>query len=220
MTKSRKGRVRLLDRLPTTGIANVRAAVCLLIALVSFGALAGSRYFPPRALGDDADFIERWYGEELTALKEKPLCCGTTDSRTVVRFTWLRSFHHPVTIRLFQSGGGRWMLTTKIARGAGGYEPGHLTTNETRALKANEADQILSLVGPRTAYWKLSGTEKNEPSSDGSILIHTDGAQWVIEVLDRGAYHVVDRWSPESGVIHEIGMRFIALSGRKFGPVY
>jgi hypothetical protein len=97
----------------------------------------------------------------------------------IVRFTWLRSFHHPVAIRLFRSGDGRWMLTTKVASGAGGYKPGHLTTNVTRELKASDAEQILSLVAPATDYWKLSGTKIDEPSLDGSITVQVDGARWI-----------------------------------------
>jgi hypothetical protein len=206
------------------GCMSLRAAqirvVFLLILLASTGASAAPRYFPPGALGDDAEFIEHWYAEQLTALKEQPLCCGAKDSQTTVRFAWLRSFHHPVAIRLFQSGDGRWLLTTKVASGAGGYKPGHLTTNATRELKASDAEQILSLVAPGTDYWKLSSRGEEKPSADGLIRVQVDGAQWIIEVLDGNAYHVVDRWSPESGIIHDLGMRFMALSGRKFGSVY
>jgi hypothetical protein len=50
--------------------------------------------------------------------------------------------------------------------------------------------------------------------------VHADGAYWIVEVLDGGAYHVADRWSPESEIIYEVGTRFMALSGRQFGPVY
>jgi hypothetical protein len=220
MTRRGRGWVRLFDHPRLIGIAKVSVAVFLSIALVGSVAFGGARYFPTGTLGDDSEFVERWYSEQLTALKEKPLCCGLTDSATTVRFTWLRSFHHPVAIRLSRSGDGRWLLTTKAAAGAGGYKPGHLATNVTRELKASDAEQILSLVAPATTYWKLSSTEVNEPSPDGSILIHTDGAQWIVEVLDGSAYHLVDRWSPESGIIHDLGLRLIALSGQEFGPVY
>jgi hypothetical protein len=112
------------------------------------------------------------------------------------------------------------LLTTKVTSGAGGYKPGHLTTNVTRELNASAAEQILSLVTPTTEYWKLSSHEENAPSSDGLIAVQVDGARWIIEVLDGSAYRVVDRWSPESGIIHDLGTRFIALSGRQFGDVY
>jgi hypothetical protein len=127
-----------------------------------------------------------------------------------------------VAIRLFRSEEGRWLLTTKVASGAGGYEPGRLTTNATRELKASEAEQILSFVAPDADFWKMRSAEAEEPSSDGSVSVsvHADGAQWIMEVLDGKTYHVVDRWSPGSGLIHDLGMRFIALSGRRYGDMY
>ena len=169
-----KSRGRLLP-----GAAQTRATILVLMALGSSGAFAAPRYFPSGALGDDSAFIENWYSGQLAALKEQPLCCGVEDPQTIVRFTWLRSFHHPVAIRLFRSGDGRWMLTTKVASGAGGYRPGHLTTNMTRELKASDAEQILSLVAPATDYWKLSAVEVNQPSPDGLITVQVDGARWI-----------------------------------------
>ena len=91
------------------GAAQTRATIVVLMALGSSGAFAAPRYFPSGALGDDSAFIENWYSGQLAALKEQPLCCGVEDPQTIVRFTWLRSFHHPVAIRLFRSGDGRWM---------------------------------------------------------------------------------------------------------------
>ena len=29
--------------------------------------------------------------------------------------------------------------------------------------------------------------------------VHLDGAQWILEGVRNGKYHVVDRWSPEKG---------------------
>jgi hypothetical protein len=180
MTRRGRGWVRLFDHLRLIGIAKVSVAVFLSIALVGSVAFGGARYFPTGTLGDDSELVERWYSEQLTALKEKPLCCGLTDSATTVRFTWLRSFHHPVAIRLSRSGDGRWLLTTKAAAGAGGYKPGHLATNVTRELKASDAEQILSLVAPATTYCvnrraKLTsrgcGQELGLPG--GSSCIHT-----------------------------------------------
>jgi hypothetical protein len=199
----------------------LRIGSLLLIALAGSCASESARYFPAGALGDDAEFEEHWYSGQLAALREQPLCCGYKGSQTVVRFIWLRSFHHPVAIRLFQSGDGGWLLTTKVASGAGGYGPGHLTTNLTRKLKADEALKILSLVAPETDYWKLKSREELDPTSpDGLMTIQVDGARWIVEVLDGNSYHVVDQWSPEEGIIYEVGTRFMALSGRKFDPVY
>jgi hypothetical protein len=116
---------------------------------------------------------------------------------------------------------GSLLLTTKVGSGEGGARSGRLVTNATRKLKASDVEQILSLVAPDTEYWRLNNNDELDPtSSDGLITIQPDGARWIIEVLDGSDYHVVDRWSSDSGIIHELGTRFIALSGQEFGPVY
>lgn len=47
-----------------------------------------------------------------------------------------------------------------------------------------------------------------------------DGAQWVIEGLQDGKYHLVDRWTPESGSIRKIGLFLLELSGLKVKKIY
>ena len=42
---------------------------------------------------------------------------------------WLRSFHHPVAVRLDIMSDGTGKLTVKIANGAAGYKPGKLVEN-------------------------------------------------------------------------------------------
>jgi hypothetical protein len=64
-----------------------RVAAFLLFVIANSGAFGSSRYFPTGALGGDAEFIERWYSGQLTALKEQPLCCGSKESHRTVRFT-------------------------------------------------------------------------------------------------------------------------------------
>jgi hypothetical protein len=33
-----------------------------------------------------------------------------------------------------------------------------------------------------------------------------DGAQWIIEGVRNGSYHIVDRWSPTNGEIRALGL--------------
>jgi hypothetical protein len=42
----------------------------------------------------------RWYAEEPRGLKEPNLSGSAAVSETVYRFTWLRSFHHPIAVRM------------------------------------------------------------------------------------------------------------------------
>lgn len=97
------------------------AAVGLIAGWIALASAADApRYLP----GIDA-FHGEWYGKQLQALQESSLCCDSTDRGRVIRFVWLRSFHHPVVIRLNESTKGSWSLVTKVGSGAGGYDPRH-----------------------------------------------------------------------------------------------
>jgi hypothetical protein len=155
--------------------------------------------------------MQYWYAEQLSALQEDPLCCGIVGKPVTVRFTWIRSFDHPVSIRLERSTKGKWVLRTKVSDGVGGGNPGRLVTDTTREVADAEAAKILSKVALGSEYWAMPPVVDDAGGKDG--------AQWIVEVLDGKNYHFVDRWSAE-GLIRELGMQFIDLSQHRLDPVY
>jgi len=62
-----------------------------------------------------------------------------------------------------------------------------LTQNETSEISEGQVAELLGLVR-KTAFW----SSPTEVISDGE-----DGARWILEGVDNGHYHVVDRWSPK-----------------------
>src|SRR5215469_17272752 len=107
-------------------------------------------YFPSGALSDSdqADsFKSRWYSDQLRALDEPSLLEKAKDpSLQSYRFVWLRTFHHPVAVRLDITSDGVGKLTVKIANGAGGYKPGKLIENTSRSVTTEQTDQFLELL--------------------------------------------------------------------------
>ena len=93
-------------------------------------------------------FVNSWYSYMLFTLKE-PILKDYKGEKEVYRFTWLRSFNHPVIIRL-EKQGDVIELFGKVSDGAGGYKPGkviydttlHLTDEQVNAinLKLNSAN--------------------------------------------------------------------------------
>jgi len=130
------------------------------------------------------------------------------------RFLWLRSFHHPVVVRIWKSGDDHFILL-KETNGAGGYEPRQLIIDRTRALTAAEWAEFIRLLD-QTCYWAL-------PSEDENIE-GNDGAQWILESVKGGRYHVVDRWSPNGGPYREACLYALKLSELKIDtstePIY
>ncbi len=155
---------------------------------------ANPQYFPKGIFGDSSDsgpfkdFSARWYSAYLRAMDEPSLLAASKDRSLVAyRFLWLRTFHHPIAIRLTIRADGTGSLTGKVTSGAGGYETGVVTWNESVEIPKAQVQQFISL-SQKAAFWT---------SPTGGLGGGTDGAQWIMEGVHSGVYHVVDKWSPE-----------------------
>jgi len=159
------------------------------VLLIATVATAQVKFFPP-------DFPPKWYERDLTALKEPSLWESAKAHKTQsYRFLWLRSFHHAISIRIDLNEDGTSSLVCKIAGGATG-RPGKLIKNRSFSLNQMQTSRFLEHV-ERSKFWKLPPV-----LDDGGV----DGAQWIMEGVRYGDYHVVDRWSPQNGEIRSLGL--------------
>ena len=146
-----------------------------------------------------------WYSKLLRAMGEPSLHCETV--RPAYRFLWLRTFHHPVAVRIEARADGMHLSAVELS-GASGYDPGTIARRVDRVLTATEA-RTFDAALTRTKVWSVA------PSEDEHGL---DGAQWVIEAHDGKRQAVHDRWSPERGRVRELGLAFLQLTGWRFPP--
>lgn len=166
------------------------------------------QYFPPHAFYDsqplDAGVI-RWYSKYLNALGEPSLWVASKESeRQRYRFLWLRTWDHPISIRVDRDDDESATLTLKVANGSsGGDEPGRLDVVRTKKLTKKEFDAIADKF-TASGFWTMASTE---PSGG------KDGARWVLEATKNGRYSVVDRWSPKDGAIRDLALDFLKVSG-------
>ena len=171
-------------------------------------------YFPSVSLderSESSDFKKKWYSEALIALGEPSLASepATSGSNESYRFLWLRSFHHPVAIRVDINHDGTSLLTTKVSDGKGGYKPGKLIVNRKRKLTKEKTSWFLDRI-KELGFWDLPTYEKQAeetgPNGEKTVTVNLDGAQWILEGIKDKKYHVVDRWSPENGAVHTLGI--------------
>jgi len=101
-----------------------------------------------------------------------------------------------VAIRIDVNTDGTSQLTTKMTSGAGGYDPGHLVQNSKSLLTKEQTSFLLEKIKEHQ-FWKLASAR--EPGG-------ADGAEWILEGVKNGMYHVVDRWSPQGGPVRGIGL--------------
>jgi len=127
---------------------------------------------------------KRWYSYHLYALKE-PVIKDYKGSNEIYRFTWLRSFDHPITIRLQNHGVGI-QLFAKMTSGAGGYESGKITWDTTFTISKNQWNDFIALAD-KARFWQMP----IDAYRNGK-----DGAEWIMEGVRDKQYHWVNRWSP------------------------
>jgi hypothetical protein len=127
---------------------------------------------------------QKWYSKYLFAMNE-PLLFNSPTTTESYRFTWLRTFHHPISIRIEKTNDTYW-LYLKVNSGYGGYYPGIIKKNKTKKITQEQWEGFQELL---TSYdfWnkRIVGTL---PSSDGS--------HWILEGSTPKYYLVLDRKSP------------------------
>ena len=173
-------------------------AAAIFVAFVA-GAAHAQQYFPPGVFDDNGrtgQYTINWYSKNLKALGEPSLWELSQRDRTaeVYRFLWLRTFHHPVSVRIVMYPKahvyGRARLFAKVASGTAGYDPGHVNRRRYTNLMDGAARKLLERI-ESVGFWTqpLRGPEPK--------LITLDGAEWIIEGIKGGEYHVIDRFTPK-----------------------
>lgn len=102
-----------------------------------------------------------------------------------------------MSIRLEVEPDGTAALTTKVLSGAGGYRPGVLLEHSSRVLAKEQTHAFLARL-EKAGFWKAPNPLNDQKG--------TDGSQWIIEGVKGGRYHVIDRWTPQNGIAHELGL--------------
>jgi hypothetical protein len=174
--------------------------VWLAAVVITALSIQGHAQFFPKSSVDPRgdDFKAKWYSTQLRALREPSLFALATNKKAEsYRFLGLRTFHHPIAVRVKLQPDGSWILVAKVASGAGGYSPGTLTTNTSRQLTAQEADRFRSKI-ESGGFWNAPNPVNDQTG--------TDGSQWIIEGAKAGRYHVLDRWMPKNGPARELGL--------------
>ncbi len=212
-------------------------AVPVLLAAGLLAGCAGASYFPPSLFaavepcnyGDGRttdpvidDFRSRWYSSHLRAARE-PRLGGETppyevNGLGVLRFTWLRSFDPPVVVRIEATSQGGLSLTAKELSGAGGYDPGQVALRVERDLAADEVARLITFLND-TRVLELPPSNACPVAENGDLIIHGDGAQWIIEANGPGGYRFIDRWSAD-GPVRDLGLHLLGLTGLTYDRVY
>jgi hypothetical protein len=156
----------------------------LLMVLLSFCGIApvctagDPPYFPP-------EFDSAYYPRHLKAMNEPSLFQRRAEPGfNAVRFTWLRSFHDPIVVRVQLTERGADVRTVRLKRkGQAVFETVLDRTVETDMSLWSEITNSVARMG----FWEM-------PTEDA--VTGFDGARWILESVSSGRYKIVDRWGP------------------------
>ena len=163
-------------------------------------------YFLPHTFRPDSradTFVCNWFSKHLAAMGEPPLSSRTAPD--TIRLLYLRTFHHPICVRV-ETSGRRAALYAVELTGAGGYEPGYVLRQTSRELDPTEW-RALERGFAALRLWEL-------PTIKPKLVL--DGSEWVVEAVQSDRYHVVWRQSPSESDDPELrafGLRLLELSG-------
>jgi hypothetical protein len=140
-------------------------------------------YFPPRTFTSPAaNFQVAWYSSDMYQLGETPLWPPPSESERTFRFTYLGAFSGPevVTLTVLPDGSGK----VKLAMVQQWPEQA-----KSEKLATVPADRVSDFLGRLDGahFWEMP-TESQHRG--------VDGAEWIMEGLQDGRYHIAVRWCP------------------------
>src|ERR1051326_90411 len=142
-------------------------------------------YFPAGTFtGRTADFVTRWYSSGMYQLGEKPLWPPSSDTEKIFRFTYLGAFTGPksVVLTILPDGSGQIRITLP--------QESHDHGNDEQPLTVS-AKGVSDFLGKldKARFWEIPTESQNRG---------LDGAEWIMEGVRGGTYHIAVRWCPDS----------------------
>jgi hypothetical protein len=142
------------------------------------------------------------YGRYLQAMEEPSLLDPVEADKEIYRFLWLRTFDHPMSVRIERSLTETKLIFTELS-GRGGYDPGTIIRHEEKSIDDTLWCGFFTLID-QADHWKL-GEDKEGGGQDG--------AQWIVEGVREGRYHLVDRQSPSESDYREACLYLLQMAG-------
>lgn len=142
-------------------------------------------YFPAGTFtGRTADFVTCWYSSGMYQLEEKPLWPPSPDNEKTYRFTYLGAFTGPksVALTILSDGSGQIRMTLPQE------SHDHSKVEQPLTVSANGVSDFLGKLD-KARFWEMP-TESQHRG--------LDGAEWIMEGVRDGTYHIAARWCPDS----------------------
>jgi hypothetical protein len=116
-------------------------------------------------------------------MDERPLWPPTSANFTAYRFTLIPAFRGPTSVMLEILPDKTGKLTLKKQD----WKNRSLQVEKSLAVTQENVEKFLNELN-RADYWRMPAESPNRG---------LDGAEWILEGIYNGEYHLVDRWCPD-----------------------
>lgn len=126
----------------------------------------------------------------FAAMKEPLLVVDAKSPQAfVLRFTWERSWHDPIAVRVWRDGAAFNMRAVRLSpwRDAGKRK---IASDISRTLTKGETVELQRLMSADGLWQPFNQNEKK------AVAAELDGATWTFERLDGEAYSAFELWGP------------------------
>jgi hypothetical protein len=194
----------LLANVPEASPTKAVAEIALKI-VDSKNAALFVNYFPPGTFTSrSASFQIAWYSSDMYQLGKAPLWPPAANAKTF-RLTYLGAFTGPkaVTLTILPDGSGKVRMAIL-------HESPEPKRDEQLFVPEDRVAGFLNGLN-RAHFWEMS-TESQHRGFDG--------AEWILEGVQDGKYHIAVRWcphlSPEDGAFAEAARFLLQLAGQSY----
>lgn len=183
LEKARFEAVRaLLTGIPESSSTSHVAQVCLK-SLETNNASLFLNYFPPQTFTSRAaKFQIFWYSRDLYSMGEKPLWPPSSSLQTTFRLTLLGAFTGPKVVTLTVLPDAKASARIKAMN----VSHDALETDNMVPVTPERVTKFSTALA-KADFWNM----QPDVASRG-----LDGAEWILEGVQNGGYHIVVRWCP------------------------
>jgi hypothetical protein len=187
----------------------------LALLLVSVAVLGCAQMAPPPRTTDldAAESAADWGYDVYLQLFQEPdlLDSASKESDVVYRLFVIPTFTNPFMIKV-KSQGAEYLVTSKVLSGQGGYDPGHLQVVRERFIAPRDWHRFQGFL-QKASFWLLPSEDTRfKLVSKGDGVVCLDGSTWLLEGLEKGQYHIVERYCPQLPKFESCGHFLLKIS--------
>jgi len=151
----------------------------------------------------------RWFSLRLYTFKE-PLLFNKKVQKEIYRFTYFRSFHNPIVIRI-EMENNICKIYYKVWDIYKDSFPGVIIIDDNKEININDWSKFQQFI-KASNFWNRKDY--------GRPIMGIDGSEWIMEGVNPEEYKVITEWSPRIGNFRDACLFLLSLTDLEIKNLY